>query len=245
MDPIPAAPPPDDKPIARNGFLAKLRAGFPAKPTSFWIVPEIAAILVWVYVLVQYFIFDVDQYAITLVDPKYTWIYQYKTFILLGMVCVFVFATCKRYRFLWIIGVALYITLYPLVLPLALVFWRLPRLAWRRRSWILAFALMNSAVSLYETVRYRLIMATLFLVSVVVIVKFSNSVLLAGALLTLLALLVVAYTRVAASVTRPPRIFKTYFKAPSPQIIKEGTKSPWTRRQKSNLLAAKHPSVVA
>jgi hypothetical protein len=189
--------------VPAPALRAKLRA-LSAKLTSFSIVRESVAIIFWLYVLLKLFVFDVDRFLIAHINPDYIWVSDYRSLILIAIVAGSLLIVRRRYLLFWF----LYIAFYPLIL----LFVKLSRAVWKRRSWILGFVLLNSAMSIYATFRYKFIFIALFVLSIFLIIKLSNPILLIGLIAILLVLITVTYCRAAIFVTQPSRIFKGYYK---------------------------------
>ncbi len=105
---------------------------------------ECVAALLWAYVLVKLFIFAVDIYLLERFAPKFVWLVNVKAFILIGLIAV-AWLVIGRRR---LPHALLYIVAYPLIV----LFWRVPKLAFRRWPLFIAFAPgIYRAISTFRT----------------------------------------------------------------------------------------------
>lgn len=51
------------------------------------------AAIIWLYVFIKLFVYDIDIYLITKINPELLWIVRFKFFILLGIVIILLLAT--------------------------------------------------------------------------------------------------------------------------------------------------------
>lgn len=174
----------------------------PSNPWKFWI-RELIAIAFWIYAILKLFVYDVDIYLVTRIDPQLLWIIHYRFFILISVIAFSLIATRKRWS---LAGWFLYIVFYPFVL----FFWRIPYAMYRRRDWTLAFAAANSLVSLFHTFKYKFVWITLFLLSLLCTIKIAEPTMLIISGFILLGLTISSYIRIAFLVTKPSRIFQVY-----------------------------------
>ena len=117
-------------------------------------VTEVVAIVVWLYVLIELFVFDIDQVFRSSLPPSYSWIIDFK-FVLIFAAAALIATFARRWRS-W--SKLTYIALYPLIV----VFWRVPFLILRQRSWPLAIAFINAVASFFGSIRYNLLVGAIF-----------------------------------------------------------------------------------
>lgn len=167
-----------------------------------WILLEIVAPLVWVYVITKLFIFDVDNYIVSHVAPQYIWLLNFRLFILLGVIAVFWLIFGNANILIWF----LYIFFYPLIL----LFWKIPKFIFKQKSWILAFAAINSMISFAKSFKFNFVLTSLFLGFLSITVAFSNRYLLITSVCALLILTVINYISKFWTALKPSGIFKFY-----------------------------------
>ena len=129
-------------------------------------VRETLAILFWMYVLIKLFAFDIDIFLMNRFLPGYAWLLNLKFFILIGGIALIWLVTKNKYILSW----SLYVFFYPPII----LFWKIPFFIFKQRSWILAFAFINSIISFFKSIKYNFITSALFLASLAIIFSFSN-----------------------------------------------------------------------
>lgn len=157
-------------------------------------VMEGVAVSFWIYVICKLFIFDLDLYVIHRIDPRLSWIAEYKFFIILGALAFLLLITRRLSFLLW----ALFVIFYPLFL----LFWRLPSFVFKQRSWIFAFAVLNSLISFFRSLKLKFIATAVFLIAMLFAINFSNRYLLFISMVSLFSVVIVSYARMAMFVTQ-------------------------------------------
>ena len=166
-----------------------------------WRCFEIIAVLCWLYALTKLFVFDIDIYLLNLIAPGWAWLLDFK--LTHSRLDRNRDAGDKESDF----GVAvLYIAFYPFVL----LFWKVPRFVWKQQSWLLAFAIVNAAISFFYSFRRDFIAGTLFLICAILIVTASNSYVLMVAAAVMLAIIAFAYYTAFRKALKPSAVFETY-----------------------------------
>jgi len=139
--------------VATQAAPAVVKPSLLSRVGSF--VTEVVAIVVWLYVLIELFVFDIDQVFRSSLPPSYSWIVDFK-FVLIFAAAALIATFARRWRS-W--SKLTYIALYPLIV----VFWRVPFLILRQRSWPLAIAFINAVASFFGSIRYNLLVGAIFL----------------------------------------------------------------------------------
>lgn len=170
----------------------------------FHFVKEILALAFWVYVFLKLFVFDVDLFLVNKYLPSYSWVLEFKFIILTTTVAVTWLITRSKYILFWF----LYIIFYPAII----LFWKIPYFIFRQKSWLLAFSIINSIVSLFKSIKYNFIVFTLFLASSTLIFVSSSEKLLWLAILVSFTILLVVFVRRFISIFKPSSIFQVYKK---------------------------------
>ncbi len=165
---------------------------------------QMLAILFWVYALVKVFVFDIDIYLASKLTPEYVWLLDFKFLILIGIVGLFWLFTNNRYIFLMVI----YVVFYPLIV----LFWKIPFLIYKQKSWLLAFVFINSLITLIKSIKFGFITSAFFLISTAIVINASNKILLGIAALVVLAILFTTYIHRLISAFKPSGIFQVYNK---------------------------------
>ena len=131
---------------------------------------ESLAILFWIYIITKLFIFDLDIFLVENYLPSFKWIIDYKFFILIGILSTIWIVTKNKHILLWF----LYIFFYPLVFFV----WKIPFLLFKKQSWNLVFAFIDSVISFFKSLKISFITTSFFLISTVIILRASNQILL-------------------------------------------------------------------
>jgi hypothetical protein len=100
----------------------------------------------------------------------------------------------------------IYIAFYPLVA----LFWKVPTFIVRQKSWLLAFAFINAVISFIRSFRQNFIVATLFLISTILVTQFNEWHLLVISALFVLLVLGTAYFGAFAKAFKPSAVFQAY-----------------------------------
>src|ERR1700690_2046699 len=166
------------------------------------VIAEVLAILFWTYAVIKIFIFDIDNYLINRFLPQYADLLKFKFLFLIGIIATALILTKNRYL---IIGF-FYILFYPLVL----ILWKIPYFIFKQKSWLLAFAFINSTISFFQSFKLNFVASSVFLIAMVLTLNFSNALLLWISILAILSVLSVLYVRKFIVVFQPSVVFQTY-----------------------------------
>ncbi len=102
------------------------------KPSRvFKLTREVAAAAIWIYALVKMFVLDIDVAVLDRWSPRARGILNYKAFIIVGTLALLWIV--MRRRFLPSVG-------YVISYPLRVLFWYLPRVAFKRWTLLVVFA---------------------------------------------------------------------------------------------------------
>jgi hypothetical protein len=222
-----------DVSISQDQVNAAAAPTRPTAPRAVSITMNIAAPLFWLYVVCKLFIFDVDIFLIRSIDPSLIWITDYKFFLLIGLFALILLISQKSTVIAW--------TLFVLLYPFILVFWRIPKLVFKHRSWALAFALINTGISLFKSFRFKFVIATVFLIAIFIALKFSAPPLLYLSIFGIFAVLLASYMRMSIFVFQPSSIFRVYekFVRNTPKFMVEHLSDAETRNLPINALDVK------
>ncbi len=175
-----------------------------AKGLLLSVMREIIVALLWVYIILKLFIFDIDIFLAERFFPNYIWILNFKFFILIGVVATIWLITKNKHILLW----AFYILFYPAIILL----WKIPFFILKQKSWVFAFAVINAVISFFKSIKYNFIASSFFLISLALIFGFSDHRLLWPAILALFVVLAATYINRFILVFKPSNIFYVYIK---------------------------------
>ena len=165
---------------------------------------ELLAITFWVYALVKLFAFDIDIYLINKFLPEYAWILNFKFPIIIVTVAIIWLITKNKHIVSWV----LYILFYPFIIFV----WKIPYFIFRQKSWVLAFAFINSIISFFKSIKHNFIAFAFFIASSVIIISFSNIKLLWCSAFIIFAILAITYIHKLILTFKPSNIFQFYTK---------------------------------
>jgi hypothetical protein len=163
------------------------------------------AALIWLYILVKIFLFDIDAYLLATYAPQYSWILGFKW---LGFLCIAALCGLLAKR-----EVLLRRGTYILLFPLFILLWHMPRLVFKVRSPVLAIAIVNGLLSFVLSLRRATIFTAIFLAASVTVVYSTNKIFLIVACIIIILLAFWAYIRRFIEIFRPSRVFGIYVKA--------------------------------
>lgn len=146
---------------------------------------DILGVLIWTYVFLKLFVFDVDRALLEWLAPDLLPVLNYRFFLFLGVMAVLVLLARKYWLAL----------LYVFFFPLVVLFWKIPRLIYRTKSWLFAFASINVVASFIKDFKFNFLTKTLAVFAMLGILLSSRPGILVPASLLLLCLLFVSYYR--------------------------------------------------
>jgi len=155
----------------------------PKKQMSRWLrfTREIVAVAFWVFLLVKVIVFDIDVYLIDRYAPSLTWILDCK-FIISMVLIAGLWMLLGRERFRILVA---YVLFYPFIV----LFWKIPKLAFRR--WPLAIAFAPALYDVAVGFRFSFILLALAMVSGLLIAVSSRRAFLLASMVVLGFFLVV------------------------------------------------------
>lgn len=155
----------------------------------------------WTYALLKVFVSDIDSELSHAISPHSNWVVEYRFFIFLAFLVLIVVALRKTG---WIIFSLAYIALFPLVV----VFWKLPRLLYRTKSWVAFFAVFNVVSAAIYDLRYTIVVVAVVLFSCLAILVGRDHGLLGFAAVVLVVLLAVTVARTIKFSIAPSRFLR-------------------------------------
>ncbi|MBV9395068.1 MAG: hypothetical protein JOZ84_11715, partial [Methylobacteriaceae bacterium] len=122
----------------------------------FCVFREIIALTVWLYAIVNLFVFDLDNYLVMHLAPDYAWLVNFKFVVFLAGILIFALFTRKGALLLF----AGYVIAYPFILILA----RFPYFVYKQKSWTLFFHVVNLVVSGFRSIKYAAVSFSLYII---------------------------------------------------------------------------------
>ena len=189
----------DSEQVRSNSSAAKPKLTLRERIAA--IAVDVAAPLLWVYAIVKVFVFDVDLYVIRRIAPRFEWLVEYKVFIFLAIVaCALLLG--KRSKLLLS---SLFIGFYPLIVCGYLIY-----LIFRQKSWNLGIAFVNSVIVFMRSLRYNLLVFSLFAICACLVMVSKSRPILWSSAAAIVALLFSVYFRSLFFVLRPSGAFEVY-----------------------------------
>lgn len=155
--------------VAEEAGGASGSAGKPWAKWKVWILNALG-LLLWVYVTVKLFVFDLDSYVVDEYVPQGQVALEYKFFIVGGvLILMLLFSKGRRLMYLYVIS-----------FPLVVVFWKIPKWLYRFKSWIAVFLVLNAATSFVRHFKFNAVTRFLALLSLVLIGVARNGIVMAA-----------------------------------------------------------------
>ena len=174
------------------------------KGLIFFRLLDFCSLMFWSYVILKVFISDVDIYILEKFFPANAWLLQLKSIILLLILAISLIFFEKK--------LVLFFITYILFFPFILFFWKIPKIIYRRQSWVAVFGFANLINSFFGSLRYNLIITSAFVTSATIVFISSNRFLLWIALLVMTFTLYVYFVDRFVSTIKPKNIFYLYNK---------------------------------
>jgi hypothetical protein len=176
----------------------------PAKVRTLRATRTLLAILVWLYLFIKVFVFDLDVYIINTFFPNLDWLINYKFFLYIGLLGVAA-ALFKRWQVVMFIA---YVVFYPLIL----IVWQIPYIIFKRGSWMAAFAIINGLINFFARFTYNAVLSAAFFLSALAIAISQNSYLLMCSAVVMASFVAALYIRRIISLFQPDTAYRVYTK---------------------------------
>lgn len=168
------------------------------------VIREILAISFWGYLIIKLFFFDIDNFIIASYFQEYSWIIRYKFFIIFGSIATFWLITKNSRVLNW--------TLYILFYPIIFFFWKVPVFLYKRKSWNLAFGVINYGISFFKSFKYNFIANAFFLISATIALITDNRTLIWLSISFIFGILIITVIRKFLQVFKPSSIYQVHAK---------------------------------
>lgn len=165
---------------------------------------ETISIFTWTYLIIKLFIFDIDIFLFSKFIPTYSWILNLKLIFIVSLISIFWFLRGTGKIFRW----SLYVTFYPFILCF-LIF---PIFVIKQKSWVFAFAIINTIISFFKSIKYNFILFSIFLLTVSLVFISHNKQVLISCSCVLISLTIITYIRKFWLALKPWSIFGVHIK---------------------------------
>ncbi|MBJ7906416.1 hypothetical protein IF655_24310 [Streptomyces sp. DSM 110735] len=146
-------------------------SGAASKPWPKWKVwtLNVLGFLLWTYITVKLFVFDLDSYLIDEYAPWAQFALDYKFFIMGGIfIITLLFSKGRRLAYLYII-----------FFPLVIILWKIPKWLYKFRSWIAVFVVLNATTTFVRHFKFNAATRFLALLALILIGVSENDVAMA------------------------------------------------------------------
>lgn len=168
---------------------------------SKWVVGlrEILGGLLWLYLIIKILVYDIDVFILNTINPSWTAILNYKFFIIIGLILV-LWIILGNKKFSKLIATLLFF-------PLIFLFWRIPKMFWKSKSWVGVFASIGIVFTFISSIKINFIIFALLCFSILVISISNSQFLLISAMGSLFLYLFYHFSKKFKYAFKPSHIF--------------------------------------
>lgn len=163
------------------------------------VLKEVSAILLWVFLFVKFFVFDIDVYLVSAVGDEWMFLLKYKFFVILALGLLLWHCLGTRGFLSWLFFV--------LVSPFLFILWRIPQVLLRSKSWVVVVGYFSAIISFFKSLKANLVLFGIISLSTVLILTQKNEQVLVACMLALGASLVWHYIKRFIDSFKPPELF--------------------------------------
>ena len=154
---------------------------------------DVLGVVFWLYVVLKLFVYDVDRELLTALGAE--GLANYRFFFFLAILVLIVALTKRK-------GVALLYVGYVLFFPFVILLWKLPRLIYKTRSWLVALAAVNVVTAVFRDFKFNVVTKSLVLLALLCVFVADTAFILVPASITLVVLLLITlYRSISATLT--------------------------------------------
>lgn len=164
---------------------------------------EGTSILIWSYLILKIFFFDVDRVLFLALFPGQEFLLNFKFLLLLLIVSLAWLCKLRPSN-----STLFYICFYPFIV----ILWRVPLFIWSQGSWLFVLMCANACFSLWASRKYIFISFTARILAVSLILFTDNAAALFISAAVLLSLLLTTYVRALFAAIRPSFMHRSFVK---------------------------------
>jgi hypothetical protein len=168
------------------------------------ILCDVFGVIAWSYFVTKLFFIDIDRLIIGHVSPELVWIVDLR-FVAFICVLSIILVTLGKNK-------SLFLLFYIAAFPLIVVIWKIPFLLIKTKIWALGLAIINSILSIFTHLRYKIVVMSAYCLSMTLVLFSDTNVIIKTGMVILAAAIFSSYARAFASAFRAPRVFATYKK---------------------------------
>jgi hypothetical protein len=148
------------------------------------------------------FVIDVDVLLLRATFPDYHWLLDYKFLFFVSAFAVWLLIGNRKTAFVMLMFFAFY--------PLYILLWRIPKFILGRRSWVLAFAALNFAVSFIRSFRRNVVVSAILLTAIAICTVSQSSIPLILAASAMCLTTLYLYGEALFSIFKSPSVYAIY-----------------------------------
>ncbi len=189
---------------------------------------EILSIILWLFIIIKIFLFDFDYYVISNYFPKFTWLVKYKFFIAICLISFLWITLHKKFKF---------ILLFFFGYPFIILFWRIPKLILKTKSWVIVFFSISTIISFSKSIKLNFIIFSISVTSFLLILVNDSNLFILISIISLFITVIIHYIRRIIYSFSPSQIFKIQTDVISniSKFVKNAYKIPDQLKLKENL----------
>jgi hypothetical protein len=166
----------------------KSRDSTKRKRKAYGIAGTILGLVFWLYLVVNTIFFNLDNLIQSVLPGELAFLVTYKFFVFLGIL-VLTAVFLKRYFAL---------VLYVIFFPGILMFWKIPRLLYRYKSWVVVLTIFDAIASLFGNFKKKILLGGVTIFTMLFVLILDNPMILAALAVILAAVLL--YTLISTIV---------------------------------------------
>ncbi|MCY1634400.1 hypothetical protein [Marinifilum sp. D737] len=171
-------------------------------------IKEVIFIIIWSVIFMKLFVVDVERQFIEYYFMEFKPYFAYRVFFysLILIVCWYIIGNKRFFKNLG------YLVFYPIILLLwkvpKIFFWQIPKILYKSKSWLLIYAYINSWINHFWQLKYNILRFLLLMVSLILIFKSNNVIILYVVNFFILGLLISLLVDKFKTAFQPLRLFK-------------------------------------
>ncbi len=186
--------------VNTNSESVQKDVGKSQKESSILVISrELIAGFIWLFLFVKLFIYDIDVFLLSQINPSWVVILDYRFFILLGVISVTWLIIGNKHFFKLISVIAFF--------PFILVLWRIPKLFWKSKSWIGVFASLGIIITIFKSIKINFILFSFVAIAIFIISTTTIDFLLVFSMVVLTLYLFYHYAKKFKYAFAPSHIF--------------------------------------
>jgi hypothetical protein len=173
-----------------------------AFPSGRTVVYALVAATIWCYGVLKLFVFDVDRWLLERLAPDAVWLLNLRIVLVIGVLAAIAVFLRRR-------GFAFFLA-YVVGFPFVILFWIVPILVFRTKSWVARLAIVNAILSLFTDAIYKMIYFVVLSVSLALVVLVGGQIGSTIGLAGLVVCILTSFGKAFRDAFRSPRVLQLY-----------------------------------